>query len=77
MDKELADAVIGLLIGAFQAGHAPRRKWIVLNIQRDYPHLDHPRLDLQVGLALNHLVDSKILKRIDAKYYAPGKKYTS
>jgi hypothetical protein len=75
LNNELADIVSNLLVTCFKEGGAPTRKFIVTMVKKHHAHLNHPKLDLEIGLALNRLVDRETLQRVKGKFYAPGSRY--
>ena len=71
----LAEAVAEILLYFYADKQLPTRRAIVARMKAEYQHLDHPKIDLEVGQSLNRLVDWKILRRVkgpSGQHYAPG-----
>jgi len=72
---ELADAITTCMMELFRAGNMFKRAALVMIIKKRYPRLVYPRLDLDIGQALNRLIHTGELQRIAGSFYAPGKRY--
>lgn len=77
--NDLIDVLVDAVYFCFSAQSVPpTRKTIVEYIRKMHPDLCFPKLDLEVGLMLNWLVERKRLQRVGGlgvRRYVPGVDY--
>lgn len=75
ISKDLAGPLVDELLYFFQRKECPSRSALVDRVKQNHRELVHPKLDLEIGMALNHLVKTGVLRRFHGKFYAPGEDY--
>ena len=72
-ELKLSDVIATELSFFWAVGEAPSRKILLERIKDRHPLLKREsRLDVSIAQILNRLADTKVLRRVDGKFYHPG-----